>query len=460
MGESPILGVTRELSSFVHQLRYEQIPGPVVEHAKGRVLEVIGLCFAGYKWERAGRIVAETVLEERGRGESTMIGFGVKAPAARAALVNGVTSQSMQFCDIHMPRSGIHPSVCIVPAVLAIGEANSVSGREVITAVVAGIEAITRIGHACTSSLLARGFYATSACGTFAAALAAGKLLGLAPDALADSMGIAGTMTAGSMEFQSNGSQAHQLNAGWAAQNGILAARLAGRGFTGPHTALEGPLGFYKAFAGDGNYDLSLVTRDLGERWEILNVVSKPYPVCALSQPCMEAALNLKRRHHLTPDEITDVCCHVTPHVVSLVCEPKDVKYDPPTPYGAKFSLPYSVALAVCKGEICVDQYAEGRFRDPEVLALAKKVRYVVEPARPPHSGKVDITLRNGLTWEEEVLQARVTPGNAPTVEEVVEKYRKNTAGTLSREKAGEVLSAVGELQNLPDINTLTKLLL
>lgn len=453
------LEVTKELCSFVYHLEHDQIPREVSEQAKLRVLEVIGICFAGCKWERAGHIVAECVQEEGGRRESTMIGFGKKAPASKAALVNGVTSQGMQFCDIHMPRSGIHPSVCIVPTALSIGEAHAVSGPDFIAGVVAGIEVITRLGDACPSVLFERGFYATSVCGTFAAALVAGKLLGLGPEVLANAMGIAGTMTAGSMEFKSNGSQAHQLNAGWAAQNGIVAAQLARKGFTGPQTALEGPSGFYNAYAGEGNFDLSLATRKLGETWEILNVVSKPYPVCALAQPCMEASLNLKGRHRIDPDDIADIYCHVSPDVVPVICEPQEAKYNPPTPYGAKFSLPYSVALMICKERIPVEHYTEDRFRDPQVLALTQKVRYVVEPSRPVNTGKVEITLKDGSVWEEEVLHPRVTPENAPTTEEVINKYRMNAGAMLPRTRSERILETVNHLQDLPTVVTLTELL-
>src|SRR5438874_1369839 len=225
----------------------------------------------------------------------------------------------------------------------------------------------------------ARGWHATAVCGAFGATLAAGRLEGLDRGRLTAALGIAGSFASGIIEHLEDGPWVKRVHPGWAAHSGVVAAGLARGGFTGPATILEGRFGFYRTFLRSEPDRAPFDT--LGKEWETLRVGFKPYPCCHYNHAYLDCALALRREHRIEPDAIEGIECRVPAGEVPIVCEPRDSKLRPRTPYDAQFSLAYSVAAALVDGRVGLDTYTKDRIRDERTLALAARVEHTVDPA-------------------------------------------------------------------------------
>src|SRR5262249_48278138 len=327
----------------------------------------------------------------------------------QAALVNGALAHGLDFDDTHAD-SVCHVSAVLTPTVLAMAESEELSGREALMAFVAGSEGMIRLGIAAPRRLpppgrparaLARGRRARAACGVFGAALAAGKGLCLDADRLSAALGIAASMASGVMEFLEDGSWVKRMHPGWAAQSGIQAAVLAEGGFTGPATALEGRLGFYRATLGDIP-DVAKHLESLGDDWEMVRTSFKLYPCCHLNHAYLDAVARL-RREGLHAEQVDQVECLVPAGEVPIVCEPVEAKRRPRTPYDAKFSLPFCVAAALSDARVGIGAFTEKSIRDPRLLALAGRVTFTLDPTSGypgTFPGCVKAQLRDGGALE------------------------------------------------------------
>jgi 2-methylcitrate dehydratase PrpD len=245
------------------------------------------------------------------------------------------------------------------------------------------------------------GFHPTGLIGAFACTLVAGRLFGLNAAQLAMAQGIALSVASGSMEFLQDGAWTKRMHPGWAAAAGVTAATLARHGFKGPRLAYEGRFGVFKSYLGPlaEDCDLALATAGLGEVWELANVTVKPLPACHFTHACADAAAILRERHGLSPSDILSVRALVPKEVVKTVCEPVATKKRPQNSYDAQFSIPYIVATALVKGGFSLADLGEEAMRDEQVLALARKVEYEVDPDSPfpaSYSGEVVLTLADG----------------------------------------------------------------
>nr|BFE78212.1 hypothetical protein GCM10020093_008130 [Planobispora longispora] len=304
-----------------------------------------------------------------GPPEATVIGTSLRVGAPAAALAGGALVHTLDFDDTHAGGL-VHATAPVLPVALAVGEETGASGAETLTAALAGYETICRLGAAAPHGFHARGLHATSVCGVFAAALVAARLYGLDPGLTGHALGIAGSQAGGLLESLRTGASTKQLHPGFAAHAGILAARLARAGATGPAGVLEGEHGLYGALLGrpPGTDPVA----GLGERWEVTRITIKPYPACQLAHACLDAARELAGR----AGEIEEIVAEVHPDAAPIVCGAG--KAGPRTPYEAKFSLPWSVAAMIVDGEVTVRTYRDvGR---PEVAGLAGRVRHEVVP--------------------------------------------------------------------------------
>jgi 2-methylcitrate dehydratase PrpD len=219
-------------------------------------------------------------------------------PLTSAVLANASFVHGLDFDDTHT-ESITHASACVVPAALAAGEKQHADGKSVLTAAVAGYETMTRIGLASPGGFHKHGYHATPICGTFAAGVIAGKLMGLSKEALTNLLGICGSQAAGLQAFLDDGSWTKRLHAGWAAHSGVVAAQLALRGFIGPKTVIEGRYGLLASHFGPGEFDSERILHNLGEVWESNRISLKPYPVCHFSHASMDSARALVKEHHI-----------------------------------------------------------------------------------------------------------------------------------------------------------------
>ena len=445
------------LAAFAGALRFEDIPAEVVTSVRLRTLDVLGVALAASTSDFAPAIMG--ALDGWGTdGACTVIGTRRTAPAPLAILANGALTHGLDYDDTHA-ASITHASAVVLPCALALGEAGGVDGRTVTAAAVAGYEAITRLGMAASGAFHDRGWHATAVCGTFAAALTAGRVQGLDAGRLTAALGIAGSFASGVLEFLEDGSWVKRLHPGWAGHSGAVAAALAGAGFTGPASILDGRFGFYRTFL-DQPPDLAPFDT-LGRQWETLRVGFKPYPCCHYNHAYLDCALDLRRRHGLRAEQVERVECRVPAGEVPIVCEPRAAKLRPRTPYDARFSLPYSVAAALVDGHVTLDTYAPERLTDAATLALAARVEHAVDPdsAFPRgFPGWVRVHLRDGRMLEARVPDGRGGPDRPLGPEAIVAKFRDNAARALPDARVEAVERAALALDALDDVRGLTAL--
>jgi len=445
------------LASFAAGLVYEDLPPDVVASVRLRVLDLLGIALAATTQEFAPTL--RGALEGWGaRGDCTVVGAKITAPAPLATLVNGALAHGLDFDDTHA-ASITHPSAVVLPAALAVGEAQGADGRAVLTAAVAGYEAIARLGMAAPGAFHARGWHATAVCGPFAAALVAGRLGGLDASHLTAAVGLAGSVASGVQEFLEDGSWSKRLHAGWAGHGGVVAAALAGNGFTGPATILEGRFGLYRTFLGIDPDVRPFET--LGREWETLRVGFKPYPCCHYLHAFLDCALAIRGEAGFDAAQVEAVECLVPAGEVPIVCEPRAAKVRPRTSYDAQFSLPFTVAAALARGQVGLDTFTPERLADESLLALAARVSHQVDHAsRFPDGfpGWVRLRLRDGGMLEAREPDGRGGPARPLPPEAIVAKFRDNAGRALPAARVAALEQAALGLERLDDVGMLIAL--
>jgi 2-methylcitrate dehydratase PrpD len=440
--------VARELAEWVAGLRLDDVP-PAVRHAACRhLLDGLGTALAAAR-RRAAEPAVAVATGLGGPPEATVLGSGTRISAPAAALANGTLVHALDFDDTHAVGL-VHATAAVLPAALAVGEQVGASGEEVLTAAVAGYEVVCRLAAAAPHAFHARGLHATSVCGVLAAAAVTGRLSGLDTDRLTDALGIAGSSAGGLLEFLHTGAATKQLHPGLAGSAGILAARLAAAGATGPDTVLEGGYGLYAALAGRPDADAASVLDGLGERWETTCITVKPYPACQLLHAALDAARRLPRRDPVA------VVADLHPDAVPIVAEPRAAKLRPRTPYEAKFSLPWSVAAMLVDGRVGLDTYAPDRLHRSELAALAERVTVRVVPAPGPAAdapGRVAAALRDGSEVVGEVPCSSGGPASPLSDGDLVAKAVTNVGGASPA--ADDLVHATLDLADQADLGAL-----
>jgi 2-methylcitrate dehydratase PrpD len=412
-------------ATFALELELDDVPADVVDAAKLHVLDVLGCGLAAHGLGIAGE-GRQAMAELGGEPESSVIGLESGLPAPNAAFANAMLCHGLDFDDTHSD-SVSHVSTVVVPAAASLAEARGADGRELLTAIVAGNEIVTRIGMATPGAFHRRGFHPTAICGIFGATAAAARLGGLSHAETASALGIAGSMASGLFAYLDDATATKPIHPAWAAHGALVAARLASLGAEGPPGVLEGRFGLYHAFV-DERVDLEPQLADLGERWETPRIAFKAFPACHFIHGSLGATASLGQ---VDPDEVEEILVTVPEAGVSLVLEPAESKVAPRTDYEGKFSLQYSTAAMLVHGRVGLATYTPDALADERVLGLARKVRYETKeyasyPAAFP--GGVRIALRNGETLEADLPHQLGAPENPMTAEQVRDKFRENAA--------------------------------
>ena len=437
----------RRIARFVLGLRLEDVPASVVARARLLVLDTLGNCLAA-TGEDFGRSITETAARLGGPPESTLLGSGARVGAPSAVLANATLAHGLDFDDTREDAI-VHTGCVAVTAALAAAEAAGASGREALTASIAAVEVMCRIGLAVPGAFHARHFHPTAITASFAAAAAAARIRRLSEDQLVQAFGVCGSQASGIIEYLADGTWTKRLHPGWNGHAGMIATVLAETGFTGPDTVLEGGHGLYAAFAGGHDAArLDGLLASLGKTWELAELTFKPYPCGSIAQPYMDCAMRLRTQHRIAPGEIRAITCRTAAGPLPRLWEPLASKHAPPNGYAAKFSLPYLVAVILVKGRAGLAEFEDHAVRDPAVLDVTRKVTYLIDPAIDyPRQfvGDVEIAVTDGRVLRERQDRPRGGPDAPLTREELEAKFRGN-AGALPPARVERAIRLVDSL--------------
>ena len=451
------INATDKLADFIVRIDYEQFPNEVINAAKESFIDFLAVSIAGYRKGDLSKIIIPYLLQLGGREESTIIGAGRKVPSVNAALANGVSGHSMDLDDGHRKALG-HPGVCVIPAALAVGELTGCSGKTLLTSIVIGYEIFVRIGKAVNPSLFSRGFHTTGVCGTLAAASAAAKVLFLDKEKIISTLGIAGIQSSGLLVVAHSGQMMKPLNAGKAAQNGVLSALLSQAGAIGSSKILEEKDGFVQAFS--GNCDYSLMLDHLGESFEIKNCYKKFYPACRHTHAAIDAALYLKNEFTIVSKDIKEI--EVTTYPAALkVTEKKDMPIDEA---GTRFNLAFAVSLALVRGRAGIDDFSMESISDKKIQNLFYKVKIIGDSSLESiehniRGAEVEIILKDNTYFKKRVLLPKGEPENPSTKEELYNKFYDCVGEFWTNDKKEKILECIEHLENIDNIKTLPGLL-
>jgi len=430
--------VSERLADCIAALDASRIAARVRSRAEDLLIDVVGLCVAARRRDYV-RALIEGV--DHG-GACTAFGHEGTFSAEDAAMINGTAAHGEDFDDT-FERGLVHTSVVIVPAVLAACERFGRDGRSALLGIVAGVEAQCRLSLVAPKAIHQSGFHPTSVIGAMASTLAVATTLSLSRKQTIDALGIAGSMAGGVIEYLAEGAWTKRLHAGWAARIGLHAARIAQHGFLGPRTVLEGTHGLFNGFAHKGSHDYEVVTRDFGQTWYMLELTFKCYATGAINQPFIDCALRLARKG-FSSEDVVEVVCETAEGSVHRLWEPLAAKQAPVNDYAAKFSAPFNIAVAFVTGAAGLDAFTEKTVRDPRIVALASKVRYVIDldNAYPKaFTGHVRMTLKDGRVYEERQPHMRGGVHDPLSRADLEQKFRGNAAyGGWSDDRADSFL--------------------
>lgn len=443
------------LARFALGLSRDSVPDAVVTLAKRHFLDALGIAIAstGFDFARS----ALQAVSQLGEGtQATAIGSGTPLPAASAALLNGVLAHGLDFDDTHI--GGVyHASVPALAAVLAAGQWNRSSGSEVVLAFIAALETGCRLALGGAGEFTRRGFHATAVCGTFAATAAAGRLCRVDHAALVNALGLSGSMAAGVLEFGT--SWLKRLHPGWSAHSGLSAVVLGRAGFLGPDTIIEGSRGFYATHVQRIPDAGASPTRELGSRWEALDIALKPYPCCHVIHAFVDAAFEL--RGQFSVDEVERIECPLTLDWHKLIAEPRAECTRPAHAYRALFSVQFVVALALVRGRVDLADFYDLPLDAPDVLALAERIWCVDDPLSdyPAHfPGELIVHLKDGRVLRCRKPTSLGTP-EMPMPQAALEaKFLANATRVIAKDAAIRLISLVMNLESAESLDELMSL--
>ena len=440
-------GISSTYSDFIVNNRFDDLKPEVIQQAKKLILDLIGVSLAGYRMMEFPRLVVDYMTSLGGTPEATIFQTKKKFPAINAVLANAACAHAIDMDDGH--RFGaLHPGTVIIPAALAATELSGASTKDLIAGVVVGYEVMIRIGMAIVPSSLSRGFHITGITGPYGAAAAAGKILGLSRDEIVGAFGLAGLQASGLIQVnhEVEGAKVKPINPARAATSGLLSCILAQRGARGPLGIFEGEDGYLKAFTDEVKSDL--LTRGLGQEYEVLNVYLKLYAACRHAHAPIDAALESFTNIRIDTSEIKEIHIETYPAAIRLA----GIK-NPTTPSAARFSIPFSVALALIKKDAGADKYTEENVRDQTVRKLAGKVQLSAnkswEQLYPEKRGATaTIITYDGETCSAEVELAKGEPENPASWEEIYRKFYANSTLLISEKEAKKLGHIIMNLEH------------
>ena len=410
-------GLTLRFAELVHGLKYEAIPEEVNKKAKFIIRDGLGNQIAASAISEPARKVIEMVKEWGGKPESTVVGYGFKVPAPMAAMCNAMMGHGVELDDAH--GSGlIKAGSVMVPSLMALAEANNKSGKEVVTALIAGYEVAIRIAKAINPGHRQRGFHTTGTVSAIGVAAAGAKLLGCDVNGIASAIGLAAMQSAGIQSYLDDPCMAKPFSPGKSALNGTIAAVMVSRGFTGPKKALEGREGFFNAYCDD--IRVSDLLDGLGQKFAIMEVGFKPHAACRYAHGPIDLAQQFFHEDNVRLQDVDSIRVNMCELSIRQASKPK-----PPNLNAAMGSTQFSVALALEIGRNGLREYWDG-FKNQKIHdASSTQTTLICEPAYgvTGRQAAVELTLKNGKVLRREQPEPKGEPANPLTEQELSDKF-------------------------------------
>src|ERR1700752_2663970 len=419
----PKTSVAEHLADTIVALDAGQLPAAVRRTCEDLLVDVAGLCVT----VREADYIKASLAGWEDDGPCTAIGHARTMSAAGAAFVNGTAAHGEDFDDT-FEGGPVHAGAVIVPAVLAACERHNPDGRMALKGIAVGTEVLCRLSLVVPKAVHKAGFHPTAIFGAIGAAAGVGAALGLNAKQIGAALGIAGSLASGIIEYLAEGAWTKRMHAGWAAQSGIRAALLAKHGFVGPRTVFEGVHGLFHGFAHTTEGDYDALIGDFGTRWVTDTLAFKPYPCGTMAQPYIDCARRLAARG-IKPEDVEAILCEVAEGTVHRLWEPLADKQRPRNGYAAKFAVPYLLAAGFIHGGVGLGAFTERAIADRRVLALAAKVKYVIDPDNPypnSYTGHMRATLKDGSVVEERQPYLRGGAQEPLTRQDVIDKFLLN----------------------------------
>ena len=366
--------VAQKFAEKLSSVTYKDLPQAAIDSAIADFMDMAGLCIAARQTEYIEQLCKGWISS----GNCTALGQTFVFDARGAALINGTATHGEDFDDT-LEGAPIRVGAMVIPAVLAVAEQYSLSGKDFLLGITVGLETVCRMNHVVAGEVHKHCFHPVGVIGPFGAAAGVCAALGLDRGKMANSFAIVASLSSGIIEYLAEGAWTKRLHPGWAAQSGLCAALFASQGFNGPRTVFEGEHNFFKAYAPSANPKYEYLTEEVGEKWMMEHIVFKPYACGTMIHPYIDCMIRLSKKG-VDPEEIVDIECETGEGLVHRLWEPLADKQKPPSGYAAKFSMPWCMAIGFFEHDAGLEQFADEKVSDPKVLNLASKIRYVIDP--------------------------------------------------------------------------------
>ena len=436
--------VTKTLAHYLVNAKYEELPEAARKEAARSLLNWMAVAVGGSHHE-AVEIALAAISPFAGPPQASIFGRTQRLDVMNAPLINGISSHVFDFDDTDLTTT-VHPSAPVLPVLLALAEYKPLSGHDFINAMILGIEAELRIANAVTPTMQAVGWHATGAAGVFGAAVAAAKALGLDEIRMSHAIGLAATQPVGVREMF--GSMTKSFHPGRAAQNGLLAALLAEKGYTSSLKGLEAKRGWMNVLSTEQNF--GLITDRLGTHYEIFRNSYKPFACGLVVHAVIDGCIQLRDEHKLTADMVDKIDLDIHPIVLELTANRA-----PRTGLEGKFSVYYAAAIGIVAGRAGEAEFSDARVKEPILIGLRERVETHVDSALGQDQARVKIRLKDGKTLERFVEHAVGSVEKPMSNAELEAKFSELAAGILPPDRIRRLMDlcwAVEHLESAGDI--------
>ena len=453
------LNLEYKLIDHITKVRYEDLPPEAVDCCKLLIMDALGVTFPGSQAPGCPEVAGLAHAWRSESGASILI-HGDRTLPPFAALVNSTMMHALDFDDT-LDASALHTFVNVLPAAMAAAETvGSVNGKRFMTALILGVDVICRLSMGISRPL---SWIRTATCGSFGAAATVGKILGFNHEQMTNALGVAYSQTAGNAQGLLEGRLVKRMQPGFAAQAGLTSAFLAERGITGSHEFLEGTYGFYNLYE-QGEFDRGPIVENLGSHYTITDLSIKPYPSCRMTHASIDAALELRGVIGGVVENIDQIEVKASKMVTEMVGKPFVIGTNPQV--DAQFSIAYTVACAMARGDVFIGDFEAEAINDTQVKKLADRVTVSVNPdllAKDILQTELIITMKDGRTHRKRINVPLGNPANAMDAEQCREKFKKCVAYSgldFDKPKIEELLSMIDSLEDIQDINRMIALML